>query len=49
MLSAEVYKKMGRLNDAGRVYGRGFAKTGHVVFLGRWRTSTSTGGSRASY
>ncbi len=32
-LSAEVYKKMGKLNDAGRVYGRGFAKTGHVVFL----------------
>ncbi|MGD0230884.1 MAG: tetratricopeptide repeat protein [Syntrophorhabdales bacterium] len=33
ILSAEVYKKMGRLNDAGRVYGRGFAKTGHVIFL----------------
>ena len=32
-LIAEVYKKTGRLNDAGRVYGRGFAKTGHVVFL----------------
>ena len=33
LLSAEVYKKTGKLNDAGRVYGRGFAKTGHVVFL----------------
>jgi tetratricopeptide (TPR) repeat protein len=33
ILSAEVYKKMGRLNDAGRVYGRGYSKTGHVIFL----------------
>jgi tetratricopeptide (TPR) repeat protein len=33
ILSAEVYRKMGRLNDAGRVYGRGFSKTGHVIFL----------------
>jgi tetratricopeptide (TPR) repeat protein len=33
ILAAEVYAKMGRLNDAGRVYGRGFSKTGHVVFL----------------
>ncbi|MGA3173005.1 MAG: tetratricopeptide repeat protein [Syntrophorhabdales bacterium] len=33
ILSAEVYKKMDKLNDAGRVYGRGFAKTGHVIFL----------------
>lgn len=32
-LSAEVYKNTGKLNDAGRVYGRGFAKTGHIVFL----------------
>jgi tetratricopeptide (TPR) repeat protein len=24
---------MGKLNDAGRMYGRGFSKTGHVVFL----------------
>jgi tetratricopeptide (TPR) repeat protein len=32
-LSAEVYKSTGKLNDAGRVYGRGFAKTGHIVFL----------------
>jgi len=32
-LSAEVYKHTGKLNDAGRVYGRGFAKTGHIVFL----------------
>ena len=32
-LLAEVYKNTGKLNDAGRVYGRGFAKTGHIVFL----------------
>ncbi len=32
-LSAEVYKKMGKANDVGKMYGRGFAKTGHVVFL----------------
>jgi len=32
-LLAEVYKKMGRLNDAGRVYGRGYSKTGHIIFL----------------
>jgi lipopolysaccharide biosynthesis regulator YciM len=35
ILSAEIYKKTGKLNDAGRVYGRGFAKTGHVIFLSR--------------
>ncbi len=34
-LSAEVYKNTGKLNDAGRVYGRGYAKTGHIVFLRR--------------
>jgi lipopolysaccharide biosynthesis regulator YciM len=33
ILAADVYRKMGRLNDAGRVYGRGFSKTGHVIFL----------------
>jgi tetratricopeptide (TPR) repeat protein len=33
LLAAEVYRKMGKLDDAGRVYGRGFSKTGHVVFL----------------
>jgi tetratricopeptide (TPR) repeat protein len=33
LLAAEVYRKMGKLNDAGRVYGRGFSKTGHVIFL----------------
>jgi tetratricopeptide (TPR) repeat protein len=33
VLAAEVQKRMGRLNDAGRMYGRGFAKTGHVIFL----------------
>jgi predicted Zn-dependent protease len=33
ILSAEIYRKLGKLNDAGRVYGRGFAKTGHVIFL----------------
>ncbi len=33
ILAADVYRRMGRLNDAGRVYARGFSKTGHVVFL----------------
>ncbi len=33
LLLAEVYKKMGKLNDAARVYGRGYSKTGHIVFL----------------
>jgi uncharacterized protein HemY len=32
-LTGEVYERMGKLNDAGRVYGRGYAKTGHIVFL----------------
>jgi tetratricopeptide (TPR) repeat protein len=35
LLAADVYKKMGKLNDAGRVYGRGYSKTGHMVFLQR--------------
>jgi tetratricopeptide (TPR) repeat protein len=33
ILLAEIYKKTGKLNEAGRVYGRGYSKTGHVVFL----------------
>jgi Tfp pilus assembly protein PilF len=33
ILLAEVYRKMGKLNDAGRVYGRGYSKTGHIIFL----------------
>jgi tetratricopeptide (TPR) repeat protein len=33
LLLAEVYKNMGKLNDAARVYGRGYSKTGHIVFL----------------
>ncbi|MCX8111049.1 MAG: tetratricopeptide repeat protein, partial [Syntrophorhabdaceae bacterium] len=33
LLLAEVYKKMGKLNEAGRVYGRGYTKTGHIIFL----------------
>jgi len=33
ILLAEAYKKTGKLNEAGRVYGRGYSKTGHIVFL----------------
>ncbi len=33
ILLAELYKKTGKLNEAGRVYGRGYSKTGHVIFL----------------
>ncbi len=33
ILLAEVYKRMGKLNDSGRVYGRGYSKTGHIIFL----------------
>jgi tetratricopeptide (TPR) repeat protein len=33
MLLSEVYKKSGKLNDAARVYGRGYSKTGHIIFL----------------
>jgi uncharacterized protein HemY len=33
VLTGEVYERMGKLNEAGRVYGRGYAKTGHIVFL----------------
>ncbi len=35
ILAADIYKRMGRLNDAGRVYGRGYSKTGHIIFLQR--------------
>ena len=30
---ADIYKKTGKLNEAGRVYGRGYTKTGHIIFL----------------
>jgi lipopolysaccharide biosynthesis regulator YciM len=30
---AEAYRRKGRHNDAARVYGRGYTKTGHVIFL----------------
>ncbi len=33
LLLADLYKKTGKLNDAGRVYGRGYSKTGHIIFL----------------
>jgi tetratricopeptide (TPR) repeat protein len=33
ILLAEAYKRTGKLNEAGRVYGRGYSKTGHIVFL----------------
>lgn len=33
LLLAETYKRIGKINEAGRVYGRGYTKTGHVVFL----------------
>jgi lipopolysaccharide biosynthesis regulator YciM len=33
ILLSEVYKRTGKLNEAGRVYGRGYAKTGHIIFL----------------
>jgi len=33
ILLAEVCKKTDKLNDAARVYGRGYSKTGHIVFL----------------
>jgi lipopolysaccharide biosynthesis regulator YciM len=33
ILLGEAYKKTGKLNEAGRVYGRGYTKTGHVEFL----------------
>lgn len=33
ILLAEAYKRTDKLNEAGRVYGRGYAKTGHIIFL----------------
>ncbi|MDD5009104.1 MAG: tetratricopeptide repeat protein [Syntrophorhabdaceae bacterium] len=33
ILLAEVYKRKDKLNEAGRVYGRGYSKTGHIIFL----------------
>jgi tetratricopeptide (TPR) repeat protein len=33
VLLAEAYKRAGKLNEAGRVYGRGYSKTGHIIFL----------------
>ncbi len=33
ILLAETYKKMDKPNEAARVYGRGWAKTGHIIFL----------------
>lgn len=35
ILLAEVYKKTDKLNEAGRVYGRGYSKTGHIIFLSK--------------
>jgi len=32
---AEIYKKTNKLNEAGRVYGRGYSKTGHITFLSK--------------
>ncbi|MDD3846454.1 MAG: tetratricopeptide repeat protein [Syntrophorhabdaceae bacterium] len=33
ILLGEAYKKAGKLNEAGRIYGRGYTKTGHIEFL----------------
>ena len=33
ILLGEAYKETDKLNEAGRVYGRGYTKTGHIVFL----------------
>ncbi len=33
ILLAEAYKRVDKLNEAGRTYGRGYTKTGHVIFL----------------
>jgi tetratricopeptide (TPR) repeat protein len=33
VLLAETYKCMNKINDAARVYARGWAKTGHMIFL----------------
>jgi predicted Zn-dependent protease len=33
VLLADTYKCMGKMNEAGRAYARGWAKTGHMIFL----------------
>ncbi len=33
MLLADVYAATGKPNERGRVYGRGYSKTGHIIFL----------------
>ena len=33
ILLAEIYKAVGKPNESGRVYGRGYTKTGHIIFL----------------
>jgi tetratricopeptide (TPR) repeat protein len=35
ILLAEIYKRTDKLNEAGRVYGRGYSKTGHIIFLSK--------------
>jgi len=35
ILLAEIYKRTNKLNEAGRVYGRGYSKTGHIIFLSK--------------
>lgn len=35
ILLAEIYKQTDKLNEAGRVYGRGYSKTGHIIFLSK--------------
>lgn len=33
ILLGHLYRKTGSLNEAARIYGRGYTKTGHIVFL----------------
>ncbi len=33
ILLGEAYKRTKKLNEAGRIYGRGYTKTGHIIFL----------------
>jgi tetratricopeptide (TPR) repeat protein len=33
VLLADTYKRMDKMNEAGRAYARGWAKTGHMIFL----------------
>lgn len=33
ILLGNIYEKLGKQNEAGRVYGRGYNRTGHVIFL----------------